>query len=271
MQNVCPDEQLVCYFEDCSFSVVPKSAMVPFSPETEPYLSYARSIKRFLNDSAVILATNYWYLGEIPENFKWLRLLELGYCEKEGSFVAGGGKRRGPSSSHASFVDVEEELLVDLKNSDQIEEANYDDGEDEEANASGIEQESKRSKAEKPPPSTPKETRQKVNSGDIYRPSKGSTSKPMASAKKAVTPSKHLRHPINGQVGRPPKKTPSNKQQQQRSALSPKQGALSADTDFQQKPGKGERSNAVLKRKPFSYELLKPFLPTPTVQLWKFE
>lgn len=83
--TILATEQLVCYFEDGSFSVVPKMALAPFHPSHEPYTSYARSVKRFLNDEAVAKALRYWNDGEIPANFKWLRLLELGYCEKEAS------------------------------------------------------------------------------------------------------------------------------------------------------------------------------------------
>ncbi|PJF16640.1 hypothetical protein PSACC_03553 [Paramicrosporidium saccamoebae] len=81
--GVLPAECLVCYFEDASFSVVPRNAVVPFSPEREPYLSYARNIRRFVGDLGVARAGRFWTAGEIPEGFKWLRLLETGFVEPD--------------------------------------------------------------------------------------------------------------------------------------------------------------------------------------------
>ena len=99
IKSISSDESLVCYFEDGSFSVVPKTALVPFCPDHEPYVSYAKKVKRFFNDAAIIKATAYWNSGEIPSTFKWLALIELGYCEKE---VVGGGLRTSATGSGAT-------------------------------------------------------------------------------------------------------------------------------------------------------------------------
>jgi hypothetical protein len=98
IKSIASDESLVCYFEDGSFSVVPKTALVPFCPDHEPYVSYAKKVKRFFNDAAIIKATAYWNSGEIPSTFKWLALIEFGYCEKE---VVGGGLRTATAGSRA--------------------------------------------------------------------------------------------------------------------------------------------------------------------------
>ena len=55
--------------------------MVPFHPDREPYLSYARNVKRFIGDLGVARAVRYWNEGIIPEGFKWLRLMEIGYVD----------------------------------------------------------------------------------------------------------------------------------------------------------------------------------------------
>jgi len=61
--------------------MVPRTAMVPFHPDREPYLSYARNVKRFIGDFGVARAVRYWNEGIIPEGFKWLRLMETGYVD----------------------------------------------------------------------------------------------------------------------------------------------------------------------------------------------
>lgn len=68
-----PSERLVCYFEDGSYSVVPRGAMVPFVPEGEPFRSYARNYRRFVSDEGVVRALRFWREGLVPEGFKWLR------------------------------------------------------------------------------------------------------------------------------------------------------------------------------------------------------
>jgi len=70
------EERLVCYFEDSSFSVVPVSAIIPFSPLSEPYLSYSRTVRRFTGDPGIVRATLYWRDGTVPPTFKWLLAAE---------------------------------------------------------------------------------------------------------------------------------------------------------------------------------------------------
>lgn len=65
----------------CYSSVVPSTAMVPFAPDKEPFLSYARNIRRFTGDLGISRALRFWSEQEIPEGFKWLRLLEYGVVE----------------------------------------------------------------------------------------------------------------------------------------------------------------------------------------------
>ncbi|KAK9711725.1 hypothetical protein K7432_007623 [Basidiobolus ranarum] len=67
-------EHLVCYFEDGSFSIVPETEVVPFSPVLPPYTNYIRGgADGFLNDKAVMLATLYWETGIVPPTFTWVR------------------------------------------------------------------------------------------------------------------------------------------------------------------------------------------------------
>ncbi|CAJ0848841.1 11180_t:CDS:10 [Entrophospora sp. SA101] len=68
-------ENLVCYFEDGSYSVVAEKDQRPFDPNLPPYTEYKEGInaEKFLKDKAVELATQYFEKGCIPTTFKWLR------------------------------------------------------------------------------------------------------------------------------------------------------------------------------------------------------
>lgn len=70
-----PDEIVVCYFEDGSFSVVPQSAMQPFSLKSGLYVKYRNDPElgqSFLQDRAVLRATKFWAEGIVPQAFSWL-------------------------------------------------------------------------------------------------------------------------------------------------------------------------------------------------------
>lgn len=72
----CNADYLFDIFIVCS-SVVPKTALKPFCPDSEPYTVYAKTIRRFFSDAAIVRATAYWNTGEIPATFKWLAVLEV--------------------------------------------------------------------------------------------------------------------------------------------------------------------------------------------------
>jgi hypothetical protein len=67
-------ENVVCYFEDGSFSIVPEKDQLPFDPKGPPYTTYIEgpNASNFQKDKAVTLATNYFEKGVIPQSFKWL-------------------------------------------------------------------------------------------------------------------------------------------------------------------------------------------------------
>lgn len=62
-------------------SIVPKSGLIPFNPQREPYKSYSTRLKHFLTDAGVKRATEYHNNGQIPKMFKWLVLGETGYLD----------------------------------------------------------------------------------------------------------------------------------------------------------------------------------------------
>lgn len=62
---------LVCYFEDGSFSIVPKTATKSFHPKQEPFLRYATTVSSFLTDPAVVSALQF-YQSEGREQVPWL-------------------------------------------------------------------------------------------------------------------------------------------------------------------------------------------------------
>ncbi|KAJ3130734.1 hypothetical protein HK100_007587 [Physocladia obscura] len=68
-------EYLVCYFEDGSFSTIPESDAMPFNPSLPPYTTYLNGSdgRRFKEDNAVRLATQYWEKGIPPASFGWLQ------------------------------------------------------------------------------------------------------------------------------------------------------------------------------------------------------
>lgn len=61
--------------------MVPKSSLIPFHPEREPYKSYSTRVKNFLTDAGIRRATAYHSKGTIPKLFKWLILSETGYLD----------------------------------------------------------------------------------------------------------------------------------------------------------------------------------------------
>lgn len=52
--------------------MVPASAIIPFCPEKEPFVSYAKNIRRFTSDLGVSRALAFWNDGIVPSGFKWL-------------------------------------------------------------------------------------------------------------------------------------------------------------------------------------------------------
>jgi hypothetical protein len=67
-------ENVVCYFEDGSFSIVSEKDQLPFDPKGPPYTTYMEGPNSsiFQKDKAVALATLYYEKGVIPQSFKWL-------------------------------------------------------------------------------------------------------------------------------------------------------------------------------------------------------
>lgn len=61
--------------------MVPKSGLIPFNPQKEPYKSYSTRLKHFLTDAGVRRATEFHNSGKIPKMFKWLILAETGYLD----------------------------------------------------------------------------------------------------------------------------------------------------------------------------------------------
>jgi hypothetical protein len=80
------DEIVVCYFEDGSFSVVPQTAIQPFSLKNGLYLKYkndSRIGQAFLQDRAVLRATRFCIEGTVPQAFSWLTTTSNGSRAKE--------------------------------------------------------------------------------------------------------------------------------------------------------------------------------------------
>ena len=69
---------MICFL--CS-SIVPKSGLIPFHPQREPYKSYSIRLKHFLTDAGIRRATAFHKTGKIPKLFKWLILGETGYLD----------------------------------------------------------------------------------------------------------------------------------------------------------------------------------------------
>jgi hypothetical protein len=132
IKSINDEEQLVCYFEDGSLynlncfrnffhllfhsSVVPRTALVPFSPDHEPYTVYAKTVRKFFSDAAIVRATAYWNTGEIPVAFKWLAVLEQGRRPSAGSTASNGRKRslNGVEGGGAQVtVDDSESEIID--------------------------------------------------------------------------------------------------------------------------------------------------------------
>src|ERR1051325_1680159 len=74
VQYPAEGENVVCYFEDGSFSIVPEKDQLPFDPKGPPYTKYMEgpNASNFQKDKAVALATLYFEKGVIPQSFKWL-------------------------------------------------------------------------------------------------------------------------------------------------------------------------------------------------------
>lgn len=95
-----------------SSSVVPKTALVPFSPDHEPYTAYAKTVRKFFSDAAIVRATAYWTTGEIPAAFKWLAMLEEGRRPSAGFTsgpLNGNGRKRSLNGVEAVSVQATEE------------------------------------------------------------------------------------------------------------------------------------------------------------------
>ncbi|KAJ1970249.1 hypothetical protein IWQ62_000076 [Dispira parvispora] len=69
-----PNEHLVCYFEDGSYSVVPETDTRPFDPHRSPYTEYLQgpNSHAFKYDRAVQLATLYFEFAQAPGTFLWI-------------------------------------------------------------------------------------------------------------------------------------------------------------------------------------------------------
>lgn len=98
--------------------MVPKTALVPFCPDTEPYRTYAKTVRRFFSDAAIAKATAYWNTGEIPASFKWLAAKEAGYVPKGPSRPAalpaatlGPGRKRSIAAAEEHRSDPEDEYI----------------------------------------------------------------------------------------------------------------------------------------------------------------
>ncbi|GBC03832.1 hypothetical protein RclHR1_05350006 [Rhizophagus clarus] len=74
VQYPAEGENVVCYFEDGSFSNVSEKDQLPFDPKGPPYTTYMEgpNASIFQRDKAVALATQYYEKGVIPQSFKWL-------------------------------------------------------------------------------------------------------------------------------------------------------------------------------------------------------
>lgn len=93
---------------------MPKTALVPFSPDHDPYTAYAKTVRKFFSDAAIVRATAYWTTGEIPVAFKWLAMLEQGRSPSAGSTKVatngnGNGRKRSLNGAEAVTVQPAEE------------------------------------------------------------------------------------------------------------------------------------------------------------------
>ncbi|KAJ3371489.1 hypothetical protein HDU91_005131 [Kappamyces sp. JEL0680] len=64
-------ELLVCYFEDASFSVVPASDTMAFSPFSHPFQDWSNH-QSFRSDRGVMLAMQYWQSHILPKHITFL-------------------------------------------------------------------------------------------------------------------------------------------------------------------------------------------------------
>lgn len=102
---------------------------MPFSPDKEPFLSYARNIRRFTGDLGVARAVRFWSSGEIPEGFKWLRVLEMGFADapvdvlvaspavevKRGAGVGGVGRVGGAAGKNLGSIKTANTRITEAK------------------------------------------------------------------------------------------------------------------------------------------------------------
>lgn len=91
--------ELLFPFPLCS-SVVPKSALIPFDPTSEPFKSYSRNISHFLTDAGIRRALLFHDHNRIPRMFKWLQLAETGYLDAAAETATDG------EESQQSDVDI---------------------------------------------------------------------------------------------------------------------------------------------------------------------
>src|ERR1043165_5001476 len=99
VQYPAEGENVVCYFEDGSFSIVPEKDQLPFDPKGPPYTTYMEgpNASNFQKDKAVAMATLYFEKGVIPQSFKWLH--------REDN-VSVGGTSMGVSFSDNSGINI---------------------------------------------------------------------------------------------------------------------------------------------------------------------
>ena len=97
----------------CNSSVVPKSGLIPFNPQREPYKSYSTRLKHFLTDAGVRRATEFHNSGKIPKMFKWLILSETGYLDPtiESEFE---------EETVSTLLLTEEEILEEVEEEEQM-------------------------------------------------------------------------------------------------------------------------------------------------------
>ncbi|CAG8481744.1 11656_t:CDS:2 [Acaulospora morrowiae] len=94
-------ENLVCYFEDGSYSIVSEKDQLPFDPNSEPYTTYMEgpNVSIFQRDKAVTLATLYFEKGAVPPSFKWLRNEDSGNAsDSNGDNLAGTNESNNAGS-----------------------------------------------------------------------------------------------------------------------------------------------------------------------------
>ncbi|RIA88885.1 hypothetical protein C1645_222391 [Glomus cerebriforme] len=107
-------ENVVCYFEDGSFSIVPEKDQLPFDPKGPPYTTYINgpNASSFQKDKAVALATLYFEKGIIPQSFKWLHKEDGGTSMGGGLSGNSGINMNNQFGSDAVYVNGNEDQTV---------------------------------------------------------------------------------------------------------------------------------------------------------------